>query len=650
MLRQTMMALRIRRALAAAPRRGISSGGVVCSAEVRAALDRRGPVVALESTIITHGMPYPRNLEVARAVEARVRAGGAVPATVAVLDGKLRVGLSDAELERVAVAGDRGAAVKCSRRDLADVASRSANDGALVGATTVAGTAVAAHLAGVEVFATGGIGGVHRGAEATFDVSADLVELGRTPILVVCAGVKSILDVPKTLEVLETQGVAVIGYGTDDLAAFFAARSSDNNKINRAPLRYDDAAGVAGWLAKNAELGLASGAVLAVPNPAPMDGDAIDGAIAAALEAAAARGVSGKDATPFLLAKLEEVTGGASLEANVALVLNNARVAAEIAVARARGGPARRPPDVAVVGASTVDVVGRAGGPCAGTSAPGAASTTFGGVGRNVAVAAARAGASTTLATAAEPRSLAALAADGVDASFAAATAASSTYVAVHDGAGDLVGAVFAEDAAPRPAAGAVAAAVAGARVVVADANGDAATYAALLDALTDDQALWLEPTSAAKAGAAFAALLPRVAVVTPAERELDPLLAALGADVNGGVGERALRLAEAMREAAGDAGDRAVLVTRGDRGALLAVAGDDVVTSFPAPKPPRVVSSNGAGDALCGVAAAAVARGADLRSAARAGLAAAALTLGSPGSAPPGVDGAWLDGILSGK
>ena len=172
MLRQTMMALRIRRALAAAPRRGISSGGVVCSAEVRAALDRRGPVVALESTIITHGMPYPRNLEVARAVEARVRAGGAVPATVAVLDGRLRVGLSDAELERVAVAGDRGAAVKCSRRDLADVASRSANDGALVGATTVAGTAVAAHLAGVEVFATGGIGGVHRGAEATFDVSA----------------------------------------------------------------------------------------------------------------------------------------------------------------------------------------------------------------------------------------------------------------------------------------------------------------------------------------------------------------------------------------------------------------------------------------------------------------------------------------------
>ncbi|KAH8063461.1 hypothetical protein JL722_2631 [Aureococcus anophagefferens] len=440
-----MMALRIRRALAAAPRRGISSGGVVCSAEVRAALDRRGPVVALESTIITHGMPYPRNLEVARAVEARVRAGGAVPATVAVLDGKLRVGLSDAELERVAVAGDRGAAVKCSRRDLADVASRSANDGALVGATTVAGTAVAAHLAGVEVFATGGIGGVHRGAEATFDasagagkeyeppklgishpfpaqVSADLVELGRTPILVVCAGVKSILDVPKTLEVLETQGVAVIGYGTDDLAAFFAARSSDNNKINRAPLRYDDAAGVAGWLAKNAELGLASGAVLAVRTSA--HGRRRSAARSPRLEA---RGRLRQDATPFLLAKLEEVTGGASLEANVALVLNNARVAAEIAVARAGGGPARRPPT-----------------PCAGTSAPGAASTTFGGVGRNIAVAALRRR-NRRFAAAAEPRSLAALAADGVDASFAAATAASSTYVAVHDGAGDLVGAVFAE-------------------------------------------------------------------------------------------------------------------------------------------------------------------------------------------------------------
>ena len=199
--------------------------GVVCSEEVRAAVEAGGPVVALESTIITHGMPYPKNLEVARAVEARVRASGAVPATVAVVDGALRVGLGAADLERVAVAGEGGTAVKCSRRDLAEACARSAADGRVVGATTVAGTAVAARLAGVEVFATGGIGGVHRGAEETFDVSADLVELGRTPILVVCAGVKSILDVPKTLEVLETQGVAVIGYGTDDLTAFFAATS-----------------------------------------------------------------------------------------------------------------------------------------------------------------------------------------------------------------------------------------------------------------------------------------------------------------------------------------------------------------------------------------------------------------------------------------
>ena len=315
--------------------------GVVCGDAVRSALAVGGAVVALESTIITHGMPYPRNLEVARSVEAGVREHGATPATVAVLDGELKVGLSDAELERVAVSGMEKTAVKVSRRDLADVAARSARDGTIVGATTVASTAIAAHLAGIEVFATGGIGGVHRGAEVTMDVSADLTELGRTPILVVCAGVKSILDVPKTLEVLETHGVAVAGYGTWDLPAFFAKTSVDKGMVNQTPLRYDSPGEVAAWLAANQALGLHSGGLLVVPNPSAMPSDAIDVAIESALKEAEDLGIRGKEATPFLLAKLERVTGGDSLEANVALVLNNATVAAQVAVARAAMAPAR---------------------------------------------------------------------------------------------------------------------------------------------------------------------------------------------------------------------------------------------------------------------------------------------------------------------
>ncbi len=297
--------------------------------EVREALATGRPAVALDSTIITHGMPAPRNLETARAVAAAVRAGGAVPATVAVIDGTIRVGLSDDDLARLAAG--KGFA-KVSRADLPAVMAAGAT-----GSTTVAATMICADLAGIRVFATGGIGGVHRGAERSFDVSADLQELARTPVAVVCAGAKAILDLAKTLEVLETLGVPVIGYGCDELPAFYSRDSG-----LAVPLRRDSAAEIAAvmrakWDPGLGVGGLGGGLVIANPIPAAAEIPAaeIAGHIEQALAEAAARDITGKAVTPFLLAKLEQLSGGASLEANIALVLNNARLAAAIAVAYA---------------------------------------------------------------------------------------------------------------------------------------------------------------------------------------------------------------------------------------------------------------------------------------------------------------------------
>jgi pseudouridine-5'-phosphate glycosidase len=295
--------------------------------EIAEALAARRPVVALESSILAHGMPYPANLETARAVEDMVRRGGAVPATIAVLDGRIRIGLDPAELERIGTAPD---ALKLSRADLAyAVASGRA------GGTTVAATMICAHLAGIGVFATGGIGGVHRGAEASWDVSADLDELARTPVTVVCAGAKAILDLPKTLEVLETRGVPVIGFATDDFPAFWSRSSG-----LAAPLRLDSAAAVARLAAVRRELGLGGGMLVA--NPIPPEHEIplaeLETAIAAALIEAARQGVAGKRVTPFLLDRIVAATGGRSLAANGALVRDNARLAAAIAVAVAALG------------------------------------------------------------------------------------------------------------------------------------------------------------------------------------------------------------------------------------------------------------------------------------------------------------------------
>ncbi|WP_444459910.1 pseudouridine-5'-phosphate glycosidase [Rhodobacter capsulatus] len=290
------------------------------SPEVRAALDAGRPVVALESTIITHGMPFPQNLETARRVEAEVRSAGATPATIAVMGGRIHIGLTGAELEALARATG---VMKLSRADLAFCLASGG-----IGATTVAATMICAHLAGIAVFATGGIGGVHRGAEESFDISADLTELGLTPVTVVAAGAKAILDLNKTLEVLETNGVPVIAFGQDDFPAFWSRSSG-----LRAPLRAETAAEIARAHLQRARLGLAGGQLVANPIPpeAEIPREAIVPVIETALAEAAAQGIAAKAVTPFLLSRIFELTEGRSLAANIALVLNNARLGAAIA-------------------------------------------------------------------------------------------------------------------------------------------------------------------------------------------------------------------------------------------------------------------------------------------------------------------------------
>ncbi|MDC7707821.1 pseudouridine-5'-phosphate glycosidase [Vogesella indigofera] len=291
--------------------------------DVAAALAANQPVVALESTIISHGMPYPQNVATALQVEAEVRAHGAVPATIAIINGRLKAGLGAEEIEYLGKAGREIS--KVSRRDLPFIVA-----GGKSGATTVASTMIIAALAGIRVFATGGIGGVHRGAQHSFDISADLQELAQTAVTVVCAGAKSILDLGLTLEYLETHGVPVIGYRTGTLPAFFT-RDSDFG----VDYQLDEAADIARAMQAKWQLGLHGGMVVANPIPEQyaMAKDSIDAAIEQALREAGTQGISGKESTPFLLARVCELTGGDSLAANIQLVLNNARLAAAIASA-----------------------------------------------------------------------------------------------------------------------------------------------------------------------------------------------------------------------------------------------------------------------------------------------------------------------------
>jgi len=292
------------------------------SPEVQAARAAGKPVVALESTIISHGMPYPQNVQTAREVEQVIRAAGAVPATIALIDGRICVGLADDQLEQLGNAQD---ALKVSRRDLAYVLAEKK-----LGATTVAATMICAALAGIEVFVTGGIGGVHRGAETSFDISADLQELARTNVAVVCAGVKSILDIGLTLEYLETHGVPVVSVGQPGFPAFFTRESGFN-----ADFQLDTPEQQARFIRTKWQLGLTGGVVVSNPVPAEsaMKNEEIGGIIAQALREADQQGVKGKAVTPFLLARIKDLTGGRSLATNIALVKHNALVGARLAVA-----------------------------------------------------------------------------------------------------------------------------------------------------------------------------------------------------------------------------------------------------------------------------------------------------------------------------
>lgn len=295
--------------------------------EVRKALANGDPVVALESTIISHGMPYPQNVETALRVEEIVRENGAVPATTAIIGGKLKCGLKKEEIEYL---GKKGLEVtKCSRRDIPMAIARGFD-----GATTVATTMIIAHMAGVSIFATGGIGGVHRGAQETMDISADLEELANTPVMVVCAGAKAILDIPLTLEYLETKGVPILGYQTDKLPAFYTRSSKFN-----VDYRVDSPLEAAKAFEAQRGAGLHTGMLMANPIPEEfsMDEEMINNAIEAAVKEACEKGIKGKDSTPFLLSKVKDITGGSSLDANIELVFNNAKVAAQIAKAYCAG-------------------------------------------------------------------------------------------------------------------------------------------------------------------------------------------------------------------------------------------------------------------------------------------------------------------------
>ena len=298
------------------------SDRLIFNAEVKDGLACKRPVVALESTIISHGMPYPQNIETARMLENTVRENGGVPATVAILDGRIRIGITEKELE---ILGTSKNIKKASRRDLPSIIALKQN-----AATTVAATMICANLAGIKFFATGGIGGVHRGASESFDISADLLEFTRTTVMVVCAGAKAILDIPHTMEYLETLGVPVFGYQTDEMPAFYYRNSGV-----KVPQRFDDPADAAEIFRRSIDLGYKSG--ILVGNPVPkefeMDKYAIESKIDEALEDAKKQGIKGQAVTPYLLQRLYEITGGESLKTNIELVKNNAALCTKIAVA-----------------------------------------------------------------------------------------------------------------------------------------------------------------------------------------------------------------------------------------------------------------------------------------------------------------------------
>ncbi|OQR87345.1 indigoidine synthase A family protein [Achlya hypogyna] len=640
------------------------------SPEVQAAARDGKPIVALESTIISHGMPFPQNLEMATKVEAIVRENGACPATIAILDGEVCVGLAESQLHTLASLGAK--ATKCSTRDIAAVvASRG------TGATTVSSTMRIAHAAGIDVFVTGGIGGVHRFCEETLDISTDLMELSRTPVAVVCAGVKSILDIPKTLEFLETNAVPVVGYGTNEFPAFFTTTSG-----SKAHVRLDSPAGIATLIATSKELKLPNGFVVAVPNPAPADASVITHAIESGLAQAKADNITGNAVTPFLLKRINELTKGQSLTSNIALVEHNAAIGAQIAVALknlqapASASVSAPPSDVVVVGGTVLDIISRPADQLVnGTSNIGHTKQTWGGVGRNIAECLHRLDVATLLisnvgedaAGASLRQQLEAIGMTtvGIASQPGQATA---TYCAMLSASGNLEVAVADMTVAEAMDDLDVCAwTTPTTKALVFDGNLSAATMAKL--AAAPVPLLWFEPTSVEKARrVVHAGALPRVHVISPNQDELAAMARALVEDEGhtqwsivdagfvvpktqrhvplvDGIVTDLLTVAKAMHSEHGKAVH--VLVTMGKDGAVVATT--DAVRALPAGgvlygschspplsvvylpgAPKNVWNCTGAGDSFVGGTLYGILKGHDMIQAAHLGMIAARKSLDS--------------------
>jgi len=649
--------------------------------EVARALESGRPVVALESTIVAHGMPFPQNIELAKEVSNILRERGVIPATIAVKDGIFRAGLEPDELENLAMAGEENRAIKCSTRDLPLMASisnmRRSDETVHWGATTVAATMRLAHAANISTFVTGGTGGVHRGGELSLDISTDLIELSRTPVIVVSAGVKSILDVKRTLEVLETFGVPVGAWQSDEFPAFFSPSSGV-----KAPSRFDDAMSVASAYISGRELGMDSGMLVAVPNRDPA-GENVEKAIKEALSEAEAAGIEGRDITPFILRLVNEKTGGDSLRSNVALVKNNAKVGADIAVAVSKlqfnsetTVQSIQLPDnprdaslsfsastfapgkdsdkndvksrVVCVGGSVIDIVAKSSANdkmIIGTSNIGKVFKSDGGVARNVSEVLGRLGDKPLLYTSVGKDDggegiISRLIDCGVktsDESVVFADGVTSSYVALLDDASDLVGGVADMDAnqhIPTPSV----AALSGVEFVLIDSNAPSRVMIeSAANAVKACASVFFEPTSVPKAKKICEndSFIKNVSYAFPNEDELFAM-----SNTNKSVqGQNASDEFDHVKHAAASLLGRMrsdssahVVVTLGPRGVLLAskVGGPECSvehTLFPAETISKV-SSNGAGDTLCGAFIHALLNGADEKQAIRFGMKAAILSL----------------------
>mmetsp|Transcript_18162 Transcript_18162/g.72745 ORF Transcript_18162/g.72745 Transcript_18162/m.72745 type:complete len:633 (-) Transcript_18162:504-2402(-) len=586
-------------------------------AEVANALSDGRPVVALESTIIAHGMPYPENLATAKMLENVVRANGAVPATIAVLGGFLRIGLEEDELELLATEGQNMA--KVSRRDLAAVISSGGN-----GATTVAGTIIACELSGIKVFATGGIGGVHRGAEHSFDESADLVELSRSSVCVVSAGVKSILDIPKTLERLETLGVSVVTLSADEFPAFYMRKSG-----KKSPRIAESEAEVARILSASRGLSLASGTLVAVPIPEQFEAKAVklNQAIDRAIDEAEQNGITGAEITPFVLSKVAQYTGGEALATNRRLAENNAAVAARIAAeychcgssSQANQGKLRARDGIVVIGATVLDIYTQPeetqNGMILGTSNPGTVRTSFGGVARNVAAA---------LGWISElPVDLITAVGDDLIGSEAVSSLKhiglptgnvirkpgfrTATYVAVHGQDGDMHVAVVDTslyDSGPFFSVLRNGSVLRDSRYAIVDANLQVAELKLVAEqCLRYGVELMYEPTSVPKSTRMVrTGCLNAVSWMFPNEAEVVEMATAAAG--------RRVRSPHEGAEVLLNMGVSRVVITRGSKGADLCRKTEPRYIHFPAVKVERVVNTTGAGDVLAAGVVHAIATG----------------------------------------